>query len=98
MTPIANVLTDLYLSLAALVGLIILHMTLTRDDALTRRFRFTIRVTMLLFAGRALVVLTGGEAFRFLVMLGAGLIPLSVLLLTEGLLRRQSPHSVYYLI
>jgi len=91
MTPIANVLTDLYLSLAALVGLTILHMTLTRDDALTRRFVFAVRATMMLFAGRALVVLTGGEAFRFLVMLGAGLIPLAVLLLTEGLLRRHAP-------
>ncbi len=91
MISLANVLTDLYLSLAALIGLSILHMTLSGDDPLIRRFVFGVRVTMLLFAGRALVVLTGGEAFRFLVMLAAGLIPLAVLLLTEGLLRRHAP-------
>lgn len=91
MTPIANILTDLYLSVIALGGLFILQSTLTRDDPITRRFLFGIRVTMLLFAGRALVVLTGGEGFRFLVMFAASLLPISVLVLTEGLLRRHAP-------
>lgn len=91
MIPAANVLTDLYLSAAALIGLSLLHMTLDREDPLSRRFVFGVRVTMLLFLGRALVVLTGGAAFQFLVMLAAGLIPLAVLLLTEGLLRQHAP-------
>ena len=91
MIPFANVLTDLYLSVAALLGLSILYLTLRKDDPLTRRFAFAVRATMLLFLGRALVVLTGGEAFRFLVLLGASLIPLAVLILTEGLLRRHAP-------
>ncbi len=94
MSPIAVTLTDLYLSIAALTGLAILHMSLTGDDALTRRFVFGVRVTMLLFAGRALVALTGGAGFRFLVMLAAGLIPIAVLILTEGLLRRHAPRGV----
>lgn len=94
MTPAAAVLADLYLSLAALVGLVTLHQSLTAQggwDPLTRRFVFGIRVTMLLFVGRALIVLTGGTGFRFLVLLAASLLPLAVLILTEGLLRRHAP-------
>ncbi len=91
MIAAANVLTDLALSLSALLGLTYLHLTLKGDDPLTRRFIFAVRVTMMLFAGRALVVLTGGAGFRFLVVLAASLIPLAVLLLTEGLLRRHAP-------
>ena len=94
MTAAASVLVGLVLSLAALGGLWALHRLIQTRDAggpLSRRFLFGIRVTMLLFAGRALDVLTGVGLFRGLVLLAAALIPLAVLILTEGLLRRHAP-------
>lgn len=94
MIAAANILTDLYLSIAALIGLAILHgalRTVAPDDLLVRRLIFALRVSMLIFAGRALVVLTGGQGFRFMVLLAASLVPLAALLVTEGLLRRHAP-------
>ncbi len=93
MIAAAPYLTDIFLSLAVLVGLGVLQQTIAsgdRDDPINRRFLFGIRVTMLLFAGRALVGLTGGTGFQALIRLGAALIPLAVILLTEGLLRRHA--------
>ena len=90
----APMLTDLFLSLAALVGLVVLHRVIAargRTDPLNRRFLVGLKVTMLLFAGRALAGLTGVEAFHVLVLIAAALIPLAVLILTEGLLRRHAP-------
>ncbi|KPP91442.1 MAG: Protein of unknown function (DUF1686) [Rhodobacteraceae bacterium HLUCCA08] len=87
-------LTDLYLSLAALAGLVILHRVVRArgaDAPINRRFLFGLRVAMLIFAGRALVLLTGWVGFRFFVFLGAGLVPLAVILLVEGLNRRHAP-------
>jgi lysylphosphatidylglycerol synthetase-like protein (DUF2156 family) len=48
----------------------------------------------MLFAGRALLILTGLDFFRFFILLGATLIPVSVLLLAEGLLRRHATRWV----
>jgi len=90
----AAMLTDLFLSLAALIGLGVLHRVLTargRTDPLNRRFLVGLKVTMLLFAGRALGASTGVAAFHVLVLIAAALIPLAVLILTEGLLRRHAP-------
>jgi hypothetical protein len=101
MISAATVLTQLFLSCAALLGLIVLQRVLVRRDpwdAINRRFLFGVRVTMLLFAGRVLMILTGIEAFRILVLLGAGLIPLGVLLLTEGLLRRHAPPIIKWVV
>lgn len=94
MIAAATVLTQLFLSCAALLGLYVLQSVLIRRDArdpINQRFLFGIRVTMLLFAGRVLMILTGIDAFRILVLLGAALIPVAVLILTEGLLRRHAP-------
>ena len=93
--------TDLYLSVAAIVGLVVLQgVILARgpEDPLNRRFLFGLRVTMLLFAGRALVSLTGLQGLRTLTLLAAALIPISVLILTEGLLRRHAPAWIKRLI
>ena len=90
----ANILTDLYLSLAGVIGLAILHWQFAASTAttpLTARFIFVLRVGIMLFAGRALVVLTGGLWFRFVVILAAALIPLATVLLTESMLRRHAP-------
>tara|TARA_R110002049_G_scaffold245831_3_gene419886 strand:- start:157 stop:1158 length:1002 start_codon:yes stop_codon:yes gene_type:complete len=94
MIAAANVVTDLYLSAAALCGLFIVHWHFAPAAAfspLTRRFLLVLRVGMMLFAGRILVVLTGGMWFRFVVLFAAALIPLATLLLTESLLRRHAP-------
>ncbi len=74
MIAAATVLTQLFLSCAALLGLFVLQMVLVRRDpwdAINKRFLFGVRVTMVLFAGRVLLILTGVEAFRILVLLAA---------------------------
>lgn len=90
-------MADLFTSGAALIGLVALHRSIAargRWEPLNRRFIAGIRITMLLFAGRVLVILTGLGAFRVLVLLAAALIPVAVLLLTEGLLRRHAPRAI----
>jgi hypothetical protein len=97
MIAAAGMVTDLALSLAALVGLVVLHQSLVargRWDPLNRRFIFGIRVTILLFAARALGPMTGMAVFDRIVLMAAALIPLSVLILTEGLLRRHAPRWI----
>ncbi len=94
-------LADLFLSLSALIGLAALHRAISargRREPLNRRFIGGIRITMLLFAGRALEILTGFAGFRVLVLLAAALIPVAVLVLTEGLLRRHAPRGVKYAV
>ena len=85
---------NLFLALAAVAGLLILQSVITSRDPwapLNRRFLLGLRVMMMLFAGRALFVMTDIQFFRFFILLGATLIPLSVILLAEGLLRRHAP-------
>jgi len=97
----ATILTQLFLSCAALIGLFILQTVLTRldaEDPIILRFLFGVRVTMALFAGRALMIVTGIEAFRILILFAAAVIPLAVLILTEGLLRRHAPPLVKLVI
>lgn len=88
----------LYLSLAAVTGLMLLHNNLSTQgghEPLNRRFIFGVRVTMAIFVGRALVVLTGEGIFGgIIVSIAAALVPLAVILLTEGLLRRHAPGLV----
>lgn len=94
MTLAAADLGNLFLSLAALAGLVILQGVICARDPwapLNRRFLMGLRVIMMLFAGRALFILTESEFFRFFILLAATLIPLFVLLLAEGLLRRHAP-------
>ena len=94
MTYGAAEMTQLCMSLAALLGLLTLQMMLLRRDSkdpINRRFLFCVRITMLLFFGRVLVALTDVQIFRIFVLLGAAFIPLAALLLSEGLLRRHAP-------
>ena len=88
---------DLFLSVAALLGLWALHHSISargRRAPLNRRFLVGIRLTMLLFAGRSLVFLTGWAVFETMEYVAAAGIPLAVLVLTEGLLRRHAPMAV----
>lgn len=101
MIAVANIVTDLFLSCAALTGLTMVHGVLQSgrpDDPLTRRFVFALRVAMMLFVGRALIVLTGGAWFRSIVLLAAALIPLAAVIVAEGLLRRHAPVWVKWII
>lgn len=85
---------DLFLSLAALAGLMAVDRTIRRrdpDDPVNRRFRFALAVAMALFAGRAALSVTGLGLFATLIRLSAALVPLAVLIVTEGLLRRHAP-------
>lgn len=94
MTAQAPWIGDMFLSLSAVVGLVIIHGLISaRDpqDPLNRRFLFGVRVMLLLFAGRAVYGFTGFDLLRSVILFGAALIPLSVLLLAEGLLRRHAP-------
>ncbi|KJZ20945.1 hypothetical protein TW80_03125 [Loktanella sp. S4079] len=87
-------MTQLCMSLAALLGLLTLQRVLLRRDRrdpINRRLLFCVRITMLLFIGRVLVALTGWQMFRVLVLMGAAFIPMAALILTEGLLRRHAP-------
>lgn len=97
MTLTAAQTGNLFLALAALAGLLIVQGVIAARDPwapLNRRFLLGLRVMMMLFAGRAFLVLTGLDFFRFFILLGATLIPLCVVLLTEGLLRRHAPKWV----
>ncbi len=99
MTLAASDTGNLFLSLAVLAGLLILQAVIcTRDPwaPLNRRFLLGLRVMAMLFAGRVLLLLTGLEFFRFFILLGATLVPLSVLLLAEGLLRKHAPQGVKF--
>ncbi len=101
MIAAATTHADLFLSSAGLIGLTIVHGALQSgrpDDPLTRRFVFALRVAMMLFAGRALIVLTGGAWFRSIVLLAAALIPLAAVIVAEGLLRRHAPVWVKWVI
>lgn len=85
---------DLFLSLAAVAGLAVLGAVLRSRDAadpLNRRLLFALAVAAVLFAGRAGLTLSGWGGFGTLVRLAAALIPLAVLIVTEGLLRRHAP-------
>jgi len=100
-SPAALPLTELFLSLAACAGLLVLQRLVAAQGAwqpLNRRFLFGLRVALLIYAGRAFMVLTGLEAFGFLVLLGAALVPLAVVLLAEGLVRRHAPVWVKTLV
>ncbi len=94
MTLTAPELGNLFLSVSALCGLFILRNVICARDPwapLNRRFLFGLGVMITLFIGRTLHILTGVDLFRFFILLGASLIPISVLVLTEGLLRRHAP-------
>lgn len=94
MIAAANIVTDLVLSTTALIGLAVVHAVLQGDrpdDPMVKRFVFALRVSMLLFAGRALIVLTGGMWFRSIVLLAAAFVPLAAVIVAEGLLRKHAP-------
>lgn len=90
-------LADSFVSLAALVGTLVLLSVIKRQgtsDPLNKRFIFGLRVIVTLLIGRILFWTTGYSIFNIPTTMAAGAIPLAVLLLTEGLLRRHAPFAL----
>lgn len=87
---------DSIVSVAALLGLMILVTSIKRSgkDSISRRFLFSIYVIQLLLLFRVLDWITGVWIFDVLTFVTAGLIPLSMIILTEGLLRRHASRLV----
>lgn len=94
----ALVITDSFVSLAALLGLLILRGSLAREKSpLNRRFLFGIDVLNLMLVSRVLSWTTQIGFFDRLTVAAAGFVPLAALVLTEGLLRRHAPVPLKWL-
>ena len=87
---------DSIVSIAALCGLMILVASIKRSgkDSISRRFLFGLYVIQFLLLFRTLDWITGARVFDVLTFLTAGLIPLSMIILTEGLLRRHASRLI----
>lgn len=87
---------DSIVSLAALFGLMLLVTFIKRSgkDSISRRFLFTIRVIQFLLFFRILYWISDVGIFDALTFITAGMLPLSMIILTEGLLRRHASKTV----
>ena len=88
-----DLIADTFVSISAVVGLLILRAMLKTSarTPVTVRFLFGIDVVAVLMFTRVLFWLTGNWIFATAVVIAAGLIPLATLLLCEGLLQRHAP-------
>lgn len=87
-------IADMFISLAAFCGLVILIRSIRILDAespLTRRVLFGLRVLAALMICRVLTWWTGLFLFNAATYIAAGLVPLAAILLAEGLMRRHAP-------
>ncbi|MEO4000833.1 hypothetical protein [Mesorhizobium sp. CAU 1732] len=95
----AHLIADSLVTLAAIVGLLVLFGVLRRSgpaDALTGRFQLGLIVLIVLLTGRLLWWITENSLFLPVMYISAGLIPLAAVVLAEGLLRRHAPPLVKY--
>ncbi|MBV7521252.1 hypothetical protein [Ensifer sp. ENS12] len=91
---------DSFVSLAALGGLLVLIGTIRSFDTespLNRRFLFGLQVLAALMASRVLAWWTDFFIFKAATIITAGLVPLSTVLLAEGLLRRHAPRTTKWI-
>ena len=93
-----TIIADSFVSLAALVGLLMVMAHLRRRDRasagrapMTWRFLFALGILVLLLASRVLDWASGFAFFDRLSVLAAGLVPLGALVVMEGLMRRHAP-------
>lgn len=96
----AQLIADCFVSLAALAGLCtFMRLIIAGDgaDPLARRMLFAMAVLAALMLSRVALWVTDIGIFRFLTLTAAGLIPLSALLLAEGLMRRHAPPRLKWL-
>lgn len=90
-------IADSMISVAAILGLWIVLGVLRRAgplDAQTGRFRLGLITVMVFLGGRLLWWQSGAGIFLTLMLVAAALIPLAILVLTEGLLRRHAPPAL----
>ncbi|WP_310619451.1 hypothetical protein [Flexibacterium corallicola] len=89
-----NLLVDSVISLSAFTGALVLISTLkqrSHNDYLIRRFLWVLYLISGVMLTRTIEWHTGVASFAVVTVVIASLIPLSVLLLTEALLRRHAP-------
>ncbi|MEM7461501.1 MAG: hypothetical protein AAF362_02345 [Pseudomonadota bacterium] len=87
-------LADMGISFAALLGTLVLISVVRGRGAaneLNKRFLFALWLVATMLASRILFWATSINFFDIITVIAAGTIPLAVLLLTEGLLRRHAP-------
>ncbi len=92
-----HLIADSVISIAAVLGLIILYRVLKASEGrspLNRRFLFAIIVIGAMIFARVLQWFTGIGVFGNFTFLAASLVPLAALLITEGVLRRHAPRLV----
>jgi hypothetical protein len=90
------IFADSIVSAAALFGLMILVSSIKRSgrDSISRRFLFSLYIIQLLLFFRILTWVTGIWLFDALTFMTAGVLPLGMIILTEGLLRRHASKLV----
>lgn len=93
MQPTPEVIADGFVSLASMMGLLLLAGVLRiqrpRPD-INRRFLFAIHITAAIMATRLLLWFTGWEAIGRLTYIAASIMPLAALMVVEALLRRHA--------
>jgi hypothetical protein len=90
----ASLIADCFVSLAAFCGLLMFMAHVPKGEQaspLGRRILFGMSVLAVLMLARVLLWLTGLGVFSLMTLTAAACVPLSALLLTEGLLRRHAP-------
>lgn len=90
------IFADSIVSAAALFGLMILVSSIKRSgkDSISRRFLFSLYIIQLLLFFRLLTWITGLWIFDALTLIVAGILPLAMIILTEGLMRRHASKLV----
>ncbi len=90
------IFADSIVSTAALFGLMILASSIKRSgkDSISRRFLFSLYIIQLLLFFRILTWITGIWLFDALTLMVAGILPLAMIILTEGLMRRHASKLV----
>lgn len=88
-----ELIADSFVSTAAVIGLLLLRSTLHTSDRsqwIKGRFSFAISVLIWMLAARVLFWLTDFKLFEIANLIAAALIPLAMLVLCEGLMRRHA--------
>ncbi|MEM8793967.1 MAG: hypothetical protein AAGE61_00260 [Pseudomonadota bacterium] len=91
----ATLVADSFVSIAAIAGLLILRLSIKRSSRMpwiAQRYSFAISVLVAMLASRVFFWTTGYAHFVVINVIAAALIPLAMLILCEGLMRRHAHH------
>lgn len=95
------VIIDSLVNAMGLAGVLALILALRRRDApggMRWRWTLALGLVAVMYASRGLEWLGGGSGFAAVTMAAAAVIPLAILLVVEGLIRRHAPLSVKLLV